>query len=95
MWRPAWEAQDVRPSQETGLSAEANCIAELTEVVVWLGRGPVAYGVDEVEGWMPSDKLELMLRDWSHPKSLSPSNAILQVVWFAVTLQAYHHLNVF
>jgi hypothetical protein len=76
VWRPASEAQDVPASQETGPLAEANCIADLTEVVVWLGCGPVAHGVDEVEGRMPSDKLELMLRDRSHPKSLSPSNAI-------------------
>ena len=69
------EAQVVRSSQETGRFTEANCISEFTEVVVWLGYGPVVHGVDEVEGRMPSYQFELMLHDLSHSKSLSPSKA--------------------
>jgi hypothetical protein len=73
-WAPS-EAQVVRSSQETGRFTEANSISEFTEVVVWLGYGPVVHGVDEVEGRMPSYQFELMLPDVSHSKSLSPSKA--------------------
>jgi hypothetical protein len=76
VWCPPSEAQAVRSSQETGRFTEANCISEFTEVVVWLGYGPVVHGVDEVEGRMPSNQFEPMPPDLSHSKSLSPSKAI-------------------
>ena len=76
VWRPQSEAQVVSSSQETGRLTETNCISEFTEVVVWLGYGPVAHGVDEVEGWMPSYQFELMPSDLSHSRSLSPAKAI-------------------
>ena len=62
--------------EETGRFAETNCISEFTEVVVWVGYGPVVHGVDEVEGRMPSYQFELMPLDLSHSQSLSPSKAI-------------------
>jgi len=76
VWRPPSEARVVRSSQEAGRFTEANCIGEFTEVVVWLGYGPVVHGVDEVEGRMPAYQFELMPPDLSHSKSLSPSKAI-------------------
>ena len=76
VWRPPSEAQVVRWSQETGRFTEANCLGEFTEVVVWLGDGPVVDGVDEVEGWMPAYQFEVMPPDLSHSKSLSPAKSI-------------------
>ena len=76
VWRPPAEMQRIRSRQETGRFSEANCIRELTEVVVWLGYGPVVHGVDEVEGRMPAYQFELMPPDLSHSQSLSPPKAI-------------------
>ena len=90
---PASEAQVVRSSQEIDCFTKANCISEFTEVVVWLGYGPVVHGVDEVEGRMPSYQFELMPPDLSHSKSLSPPKAILQVVWLLLP-SFYYHLNI-
>jgi hypothetical protein len=75
VWRPPWEAQVVRSSQEANRFTEANCISKFTEVVVLLGCGPVVHGVDEVEGRVPSYQFELM-PELSHSKSLSPSKVI-------------------
>jgi hypothetical protein len=76
MWSPPSEAQVVPSTQETGRFTEANCVSEFTEVVVWLGYGPVVHGVDEVESRVPAYQFELMPPDLSHPKSLSPAKAI-------------------
>jgi len=76
VWRPPWEAQVVRSSQEADRFTEANCIGEFTEVVVWLGYGPVMHGVDEVEGRMPAYQFEVMPPELSHSKSLSPSKVV-------------------
>ena len=67
---------NVRSSQEADRFTEANCISEFTEVVAWLGYGPVAHGVDEVEGRMPAYQFELVPPELSHSKSLSPAKAI-------------------
>ena len=75
-WRPPAEMQRVRLRQETGRFSEANCISEFTEVVAWLGYGPVVHGVDEVEGRMPAYQFEPMPPDLSHSQSLSPAKAI-------------------
>jgi hypothetical protein len=76
LWRPPAEMQRVRSRQETGRFSEANCISEVTEVIVRIGYGPVVHGVDEVEGRMPAYQFELMPPDLSHFKSLSPAKAI-------------------
>lgn len=76
VWRPPAEMQRVRLRQETGRFSEANCISEFTEVVAWLGYGPVVHGVDEVEGRMPAYQFEPMPPDLSHSQSLSPAKAI-------------------
>jgi hypothetical protein len=75
-WGPLSEAQIVRSSQETGGFTEANCIREVTEVVVCLGCGPVVHGVDEVEGRMPCYQFELMPPALGHARSLSPAKVV-------------------
>ena len=74
--RPPSEAQVVRSSQETDRFTETHCISEFTEVVEWLGYGPVMQGVDEVESRIPAYQFELMPPDLIHPTSLSPAKPI-------------------
>jgi len=70
LWAATSQVQSVRPCQETGGFAEANRVAELTQIVVRLVHRPVSDGVDEVQGRMPTKQFEAMCSRCNHPEKL-------------------------